>query len=80
MPEKAFFSHDSTRRECPSQDRPRRCFRIDHAFAAVETATIPPNGEDTICTVGVWCRIAGQAADATILRPFLTRHRLPIHR
>lgn len=61
--------------ERPGEARPRRYLRINHALAdaKAETVTTPPDCEDALFAFGVWCRIAGQAAGATILRPLTTR-------
>jgi len=71
VPDVDPFGLRTWRWERPGEARPRRYLRIDHALAdaEAETATIPPDCEDALFAFGVWCRIAGQAAGATILRP-----------
>jgi len=75
VPDVDPFGLRTWRWERPGEARPRRYLRIDHALAdaEAETATTPPDGEDALFAFGVWCRIAGQAAGATILRPLATR-------
>lgn len=75
VPETDPFGLRTWRWERPGEDRPRRYLRIDHALADAEAeeATTPPQEDDALFAFGVWCRIAGQAAGATILRPLSPR-------
>jgi hypothetical protein len=77
VPDVDPFGLRTWRSERPGEARPRRYLRIDHALADAEakTATIPPDYEDALFAFGVWCRIAGQAAETTILRPSPSKSR-----